>query len=70
MLAERDLLRKVWKKAAMPIIERDQPMGTRISRSGDVLRKKSVRRTKAPRRKKTRMVMKQRPKLKMKYTSQ
>ena len=66
MLADRDLLRKVWKKAAIPIMDSDQPMGTKISRSGDVLRKKSVLSTKAPRRKKTRIVMKQSPKLKMK----
>ena len=66
MFAERDLLRKVWKKAAKPICENDHPTATKKSKAGEVDKKKSVLSAKAPSIKKTILVMLQRKKLKMK----
>lgn len=66
ILAERDLLRKVWKKAAMPICEMDHPTAMMTRRRGEVVVKKLVWRTKAPKRKNIMLVIMERRKLKMK----
>lgn len=70
MLAERDLLRKVWKKAAMPICAKDHPKETRKSNIFEVLMKKAVSNTRVPTKKKTKLVITQSIKLKTKKVNQ
>lgn len=48
MLALLDLLRNVWKKAAIPIWANDHPNETIISKTGDVLVKKAESTTNTP----------------------
>lgn len=48
MLAERDLLKKVWKKAAIPIWANDHPKDTISRRNFEVLVKNAVSRNSVP----------------------
>jgi hypothetical protein len=66
MLALLALLRKVWQKAANPIWARDHPMAIMVRRAGEVLLKKGVFKATEPSIKKTRLVMMQSKKLKIK----
>lgn len=70
ILAERDLLRKVWKKAAIPICANDHPSDTINSKNFDVLVKKAVSNTNVPTKKKIKLVITHSIKLNTKKVSQ